>query len=108
MKKNYWNYRVLKHENYYAIHEVYYDGEKPTSWSEEPDCISNENIADIWDILKKMETAFYKPVLIIEGDKLRESNQSAIVFVAHERNGIPQIESAKQATTNLQTISEEK
>lgn len=78
-----WNYRIMKHthktpahmrekapelpeyEDYYAIHEVYYD---PIGWTKEPVDVAADNVDDLKDSLKKMLEAFDKPVLEYENE----------------------------------------
>jgi hypothetical protein len=62
-----WNYRLIKHEDkgseWFAIHEVYYENEKPVSCSVEPaEIVSDEEDGAIW-ILDKMKECLNKPIL---------------------------------------------
>ena len=31
-----WNYRVIRHDGWFGIHEVHYEGGKPYLWAERP------------------------------------------------------------------------
>lgn len=63
-----WNYRIMRQKEVgigftYAIHEVYYDGEKPISVSEEPCSILSEELEGLPWVLEKIHDALKKPVL---------------------------------------------
>ena len=60
-----WNYRVIKQNDYYAVHEVYYDKDgNPEAHTRLP-CVPNgESKLDIELDLRFMILALYKPVLI--------------------------------------------
>lgn len=63
-----WNYRIIHHlspeEEYWAIHEVYYEKDKPVSYSENPAVVlSAENPGDLVWTLNQMLEALQKPVL---------------------------------------------
>lgn len=73
-----WNYRVIKiqneNEKYFTVAEVYYDEENsPIGWVE---CKKSAFIWEEYESLKGtmefIKEAFDKPILIVEGDKLRE------------------------------------
>jgi hypothetical protein len=63
---SHWNYRVMLHpdlagdEVYSAIHEVYYDGDKVTGWTQTPATPGGEDVR--W-VLERMAEALDKPVL---------------------------------------------
>jgi len=63
-----WNYRILRHRKdegeFYALHEVYYEGGEPTGCSKEPVLHKwYEEPGDIGTDLQKMQEALDKPVL---------------------------------------------
>lgn len=66
-----WNYRVVLHrssrpeDNYYAIHEAYYEDnkKKPQSISVNPIEVGSENIEGLKWQLEEMKKAFDRPVL---------------------------------------------
>ena len=50
-----WNYRIIKHEDYYGLHEVYYDDEgEVDAWTLEPLWVGD----DIKDLQDSLETAW--------------------------------------------------
>jgi len=63
-----WNLRILRHQQpdgvvYHALHEVYYDGSGPKSFTKEPATVLSENLEDVRDYLAKALDACNKPVL---------------------------------------------
>jgi hypothetical protein len=67
-----WNYRVFKWSNgngatmedYFSIHEVYYEDDKLTSYSEKPADVGSEGgIAELTDVLLMMTEALKRPIL---------------------------------------------
>lgn len=50
-----WNYRVVKHEGWYAVHEVYYEGETPVGMTTDPVVFTSEDGAE--EIAKALELA---------------------------------------------------
>lgn len=65
-----WNYRVIRHEGdfntWLAIHEVFYDGDEPTSCTEKPidvRCREDEGVEALGAQLDMMRAALAKPVL---------------------------------------------
>ena len=73
-----WNYRIIKkttndEEDYYKIHEVYYDeNDNIMFWSEDSVDPHGLNLDELKYDLDLMYKAFDKPVLYIENDKLKE------------------------------------
>ena len=75
-----WNYRIIKKkkpteykEDYYRIHEVYYDeNDNIMFWSEDSIDPHGLNLDELKYDLDLMYKAFDKPVLYIENDKLKE------------------------------------
>jgi len=67
-----WNYRILKHKqkykyssngDYYAIHEVMYENNKPHSCTKDPIDIVGEDIKSIKWQLDNIKKALNKPVI---------------------------------------------
>lgn len=65
-----WNYRVMRFESdgqlYFAIHEVYYAGEKPTAYTVRPATVGwdgDEGMGAAHSTLARMHEALTKPVL---------------------------------------------
>ena len=69
-----WNYRVIEFvdpEPWQAIHEVYYDQDKPTSYSEAPAVVMSSDAGSLSWVLERMKEALSKPALAetdFEGD----------------------------------------
>lgn len=96
---SYWNYRWLKiivsspkldenlketgeteYENYYELHEVYYDSqEKPFMWTENPTRLQVDDANDLMDLIKKALNAAMEPVLLLtkngDEDTVEEINE---------------------------------
>lgn len=62
-----WNYRVLAHEIdgevFFAIKSVYYEGNKPVSYSDTPSVIFEDSLEWVKKTLNLMEEATKKPIL---------------------------------------------
>ena len=65
-----WNYRVIKsypataENEWYSIHEVYYDDEgKITAWTEDAIAPESDTLEGLRDILGLMRSCLFKPVL---------------------------------------------
>jgi len=77
-----WNHRVIRTPSgseddpwYYAIHEVHYDGERITSWTQNPVHVgASEGIDGLSWVLDKMRECLSKPILEVceDGNTLRE------------------------------------
>lgn len=67
----FWNYRVMVKDEYFQIHEVYYEGDKPVSYTDKPITISSDNFNHLDGILDKIKQALNQPVLHY-GDKFPE------------------------------------
>ena len=78
-----WNYRIILHqptefhnERWYALHEVFYERGKPTSWTENPItfvCGEDEGQRGIWNSLAMaLSDALRRPLLIETDGKLVE------------------------------------
>lgn len=76
-----WNYRVIRHgetEDFYAVHEVYYDKDgTPHSWSTNPKGAGGSTPEELTAELDRMRVALTKPVLVVAstedgGQTLRE------------------------------------
>lgn len=71
-----WNYRVIRRtykvlgetEDRYAVHEVYYEGEKPRMCSVEPDAPHGMTLDELRQDLQWQLEALDKPVLDYEKD----------------------------------------
>lgn len=59
----YWNYRVMVKEGEYAIHEVYYEGERVSNYTAEPVSPSGESIEELTNDVRSYLSALEKPVL---------------------------------------------
>jgi hypothetical protein len=72
--KSYWNYRVIfdPGSTSYSIHEVYYENDKPCSWSENGICPFGESLEELSEDFEMMKKAFSEPILEIKSDKGRE------------------------------------
>ena len=58
-----WDFRVLQHGAYYALHEVYYTDGVATTCSVDPIAIMGDDLSDLRGELNLMAEAFGKPVL---------------------------------------------
>ena len=68
-----WNYRRLMTESGYAIHEVYYDEQGDIEmWSDNPISPHGVDEEELKQDIIKMRTALTKPVLVEDGDTLKE------------------------------------
>lgn len=65
-----WNHRVVKRtyedEEWYAVHEIYYDGDKPWGITTEPSAPGGETIEELKEELDRFRKALNKPVLNYE------------------------------------------
>lgn len=72
---NHWNYRVLKKDELFAIHSVYYDDEgKIVGWSQNPDPVIDEDIDSLKAQLTLMIEATEKEV--IDLDTIEKESES--------------------------------
>jgi len=63
-----WNYRILRHvyddgSESFAIHEVYYEGDKPTSCTQNPTSLLDETLDDLKGSVNLICKALDQPVL---------------------------------------------
>lgn len=59
-----WNYRVIKHPTYVAMHEVHYNAKgQPTMWTENPVTLSAETSEELAEVYAMMARALTDPVL---------------------------------------------
>ena len=64
---NHWNYRVLKKDDLFAIHSVYYDDEgKIVGWSQNPDPVIDEDIDYLKTQLTLMIEATEKEIIDLD------------------------------------------
>lgn len=68
-----WNYRVLcrqdaNGEPYFAVHEVYYTDDKPTSWTCDAASPSGDNLFELAIDAARMAAACGSPVLVVADD----------------------------------------
>ena len=64
---SHWNYRVIKQNNLFAIHSVYYDdGEKIVGCSENPDSVVDEDFEHLKTQLTLMLEATEKEIIEFE------------------------------------------
>ena len=62
-----WNYRIIKTNETYAVHEVYYDDGRPSSWTENAILGPGyESVEEIKQDLEYMKRALDAPVLMLE------------------------------------------
>lgn len=62
-----WNHRVVKQtdgdETWFGIHEVFYDEEQGTGWTENAVSVIGQSVDDLRWVLEKMLLALDKPVI---------------------------------------------
>lgn len=65
-----WNYRIIAHEGYYAVHEVYYNSDKkPNGYTKNPVSLWDEDIDGINIIIENILSDISKyPVLYLDKD----------------------------------------
>ena len=63
MRAKHWNYRVVSHQGYLAIHEVYYELGKPVARTLNPIDVSGESIESLRQTLTLMQKALGEPIL---------------------------------------------
>lgn len=75
MSKHTWNHRVLLHivsdiksDNFLAIHEVHYDDDEVTGWTENPVTVIGESRQELAATLLYMTKCLELPVLMIQHD----------------------------------------
>ena len=66
-----WDYRVIRRsreeaEDYYAIHQVSYEGGKIITITERPASLQGKNIAALQQVLGMIKEALEKPILDAE------------------------------------------
>ena len=66
-----------EYQEYYAIHEVYYDKDGGISWTKEPIETSAEDLDDLKASLQKMLEAFDKPILEYENEENPPENNES-------------------------------
>ena len=60
----FWNYRVIEHDRFFAIHEAYYnDNGDKTAISEDPMHPQGETLKELKNDMKYFLQAFNRPVL---------------------------------------------
>lgn len=70
MPKNTWNYRVMIDDQdptniVYSLHEVYYDGEEPESYTKMPESMISEDLEEMFWRLEHYIKAFAMPMISI-------------------------------------------
>ena len=71
-----WNYRVLNHGDYCAVHEVYYDKKrKIITWTEEAVIPIGDDIGELKKELIYYMLSIARPVLKVKGNKLYEDKK---------------------------------
>jgi hypothetical protein len=80
--KSYWNHRVIKMADLklkglpqtysWGIYEVFYENDKPTSWTSEPIHPIGGSWNELFESWNCMFEAFKKKTLEVKGDKLVE------------------------------------
>jgi hypothetical protein len=69
----YWNYRIIKSQGAYGIHEVYYnDVNGDITWTETPVGVVGDTKEDLAAEFRHMEEAFTRPVLVERGEGIVE------------------------------------
>jgi hypothetical protein len=65
-----WNHRIIRCEHdgaqFFRVHEVYYDGDVPTSWTENPVSPIGETLAELADEIGRFANACLYPVLEVK------------------------------------------
>lgn len=77
MKENYWNCRILEHNDgvtWYALHEVHYENDKPVGWTEDEIAVHGDTLEWVNFCMQAHIRSMYQPVLRIEGDELVETD----------------------------------
>jgi hypothetical protein len=76
-----WNHRLIKHDlkkpTYLAVHEVYYDGYKISSWTTDPIDLTGNNKAEIKRLLSQITIDVDTPILS-EKDLLKKFDNNLI------------------------------
>ncbi len=74
---NHWNYRVIydPESESFSIHEVYYENNKPTMWTENPVSIVGDDLNQLSNSFSWMQKAFSKPILKVLDGKLVEETR---------------------------------
>lgn len=74
-----WNYRVIREGDNYRIVEVFYDDNgRIEGWSDSTDTIlSWDSYSNLKGSAEVVLYAFEKPVLVVEGEKLVDSEESS-------------------------------
>lgn len=71
-----WNYRIIKRtyedDDYYELHEVYYEEGNKFSWTVDAICPYGETVEELRSNIDMMLVAFSKPVMVEMGDTLEE------------------------------------
>ena len=66
-----WDHRVIKRTvdgtTSYQLHEVYYDGDEISGWTEDPVAAMGESAGDLKSTLKLQQNALDKPFLVEVG-----------------------------------------
>lgn len=89
--KSYWNYRVVAEfqDNkkkilrswFFSIRDVFYTDDKPTSWGAEPQYPVGESGMDVHDDIDNMSKAVFRPLLIVQGNKLVEHHRKCAALI---------------------------
>lgn len=69
-----WNYRIIKEGGYYSVCEVFYNRNKPYSWTE-PITIEGESTNEILEQLEMIIKDINSKVLVVENNKLVASRE---------------------------------
>jgi hypothetical protein len=77
---SHWNYRVLKKDNFFAIHSVYYDADgEIVGWSQHPDAVIDEDLDYLKTQLTLMLEATEKEIIdldTIDLDTIEKESES--------------------------------
>lgn len=74
-----WNYRVIKADDAYQIHEVYYNSDGTFgAWTERPVRPMGESVQELEDDLSLMRSAINDTVLIVINGKLEEYDDTRV------------------------------
>jgi hypothetical protein len=49
-----WHYQVIKHSDYYAVHEYYPNKDRGDGWTENPVAITGESVEEIRWMLERI------------------------------------------------------
>jgi len=82
-----WNYRVIEHDRFFAIHEVYYNDKGDiTAISEDPMHPQGETLKELKNDMKYFLQAFNRPVL--KKDEIKFAPMDGVKNKPAKRRGL--------------------